>query len=54
MADEFKKEMHGRCGIGGIKCWCCNDYHGKERKVLKRLVRRSMKQKMKKNIDNEI
>ena len=48
MADEYKKMMHHKCGPGGIKCSCCNCYHGKERKILNRLARRILKQKFNK------
>jgi hypothetical protein len=43
--DDFRKEQNAVCGVGGLFCHCCNDYTGKERKVLNRLVRRKMKQK---------
>ena len=44
MADEFKKTMHKRVGVGGLKCDCCNKYNGKKRKVLNRQARRVSKQ----------
>lgn len=47
--DIFRKEMNRRCGVGGLKCSCCNRYHGKERKLLSRMVRRSQKQNGRKN-----
>lgn len=52
MADDFKKEMNSRCGVGGMKCHCCNDYKGKDKKVLNRLARRTIKQKDKKENDD--
>lgn len=45
MADEYKKEMHCRCGVGGLKCNCCNSYKGKDKPLLNRLVRRTLKHK---------
>lgn len=51
MADVVSKKMDGRCGIGGKGCTCCNDYHGKKRKVLHRIVRRTEKQALKKETD---
>ena len=49
MADEYKKEMHSRCCVGGLKCRCCNDYKGKDKKMLNRMARRVIKQKDKKD-----
>ncbi|NOR27534.1 MAG: hypothetical protein GQ540_03280 [Lutibacter sp.] len=50
MTDQVKKQMHKRCGVGGIKCSCCNDYNGKERKKLMRMVRRVNKYKIRKKL----
>lgn len=38
-----KKKMNCRCGVGGMKCHCCNPYVGKDKKKLNRLVRRTLK-----------
>lgn len=48
MTDTVKKAMQRRCGPGGFKCACCNDYHGKSRKVLGRIVRRTEAMKLRK------
>lgn len=42
--DVFRRLMDKRCGKGGVKCHCCNDFHGKSRKKLHRLVRRVLRQ----------
>jgi hypothetical protein len=47
MADLIKRGMNKRCGVGGIKCRCCNDYHGKDKPKLMRMVRRTLKLKLK-------
>jgi len=44
MKDIFKQLMHDNCGVGGIKCYCCNDWKGKARKGLNRIVRAMLKQ----------
>jgi hypothetical protein len=43
--DEFRKQLDKRSGKSGVHCYCCNMYIGKHRKVLNRLVRRTLKQK---------
>jgi len=45
MADIVKMAMHTRCGVGGLKCYCCNSYKGKLKSKLSRMVRRVLKQK---------
>jgi len=55
--DIFLKEMNKRCGVGGLKCKCCNKYHGKERKFISRSVRRIQKLQINKEFkltDNKI
>jgi len=32
-----------RTGKGGVHCYCCNKYRGRKRKILRRLVRRTLK-----------
>ena len=44
--DNFKKEMMKNVQIGGFKCPCCNDFFGKTRKVLNRLARKRLKNKL--------
>lgn len=43
MADEFRREYDRRCGKGGVKCYCCNDWKGKDKAKLRRMVRRMQK-----------
>jgi hypothetical protein len=50
MSDIFRQEMNSRCGIGGLKCYCCNVYHGKERKLISRSVRRVQKDRLNKEL----
>jgi hypothetical protein len=54
MADDFVRGYDCRCGVGGRKCHCCNDFKGKDKKKLTRTVRRTLKDKVKKDIDKEI
>lgn len=54
MADDFRRGLDRRSGIGGVKCHCCNDYKGKDRKCLRRIVRRGLKQKIRRLINNAI
>ena len=44
--DAVKAEMNRRCDVGGIKCHCCNEFHGKDKPGLGRMVRRTNKQKL--------
>jgi hypothetical protein len=48
--DAFKSEMQKKCGVGGIYCYCCNDYKGKRKKTLNRLARRKLQVKDKEDI----
>ena len=45
--DIFKKGMEARCGVRGLKCRCCNDFggSGKQKAILRRIVRRTLKLK---------
>lgn len=43
MADKFRRLLDKLTGPGGVKCYCCNCYHGKQRKILRRLARRRLK-----------
>lgn len=51
--DAFKQKMTNQCGVGGIKCSCCNPFHpsdkDKTKKKLNRLARRTLKQDDKKD-----
>jgi hypothetical protein len=47
--DKFKSKMNQRCEVGGMKCSCCNPYHGKDKKKLNRIARRSLKRDDAKN-----
>jgi len=51
--DVFKRKMYARCGIGGLHCFCCNAYHGKDKPKLNRMARRVMKHEDNKNINKE-
>jgi len=42
--DIFRRALD-QVGRGGVHCYCCNGYHGRERKVLRRIIRRQIKQK---------
>ena len=42
--DIFRRALdHG--GVGGVHCRCCNLFQGRNRKVLRRIIRRRIKQK---------
>jgi len=49
--DEFKIIMHTKVGIGGMKCPCCNDYHGRTKKDLSRIARHILNRTDRRNID---
>ena len=52
--DIYKKMMNKKCGVGGLHCDCCNRFHGKDRKILNRMVRRTLKQKDEIKIDQRL
>ena len=54
MSDEFSKCQDQRCGIGGKKCQCCNVYIGKERRILNKLARISIKRNTENIIKEEL
>lgn len=54
MADIFRRKLDEKTGIGGVHCYCCNDYHGKKKPNLNRKVRHLIKQVDKKEIVTEI
>jgi len=43
MADDFRRKLDNLTGKGGVHCYCCNKYNGKERKILRRWARRVLK-----------
>ena len=47
MSDEFRRTMDKVTGPGGVHCPCCNFYTGKSRKALRRIVRRRLKYRLK-------
>jgi hypothetical protein len=49
MSDKFRKLLDTRTGLGGVKCYCCKIYKGKERKKLNRIVRHQIKREDYKN-----
>jgi len=51
MSDIFRKSMDNACDVGGVKCDCCNKWKGKARKQLNRIVRRRLKNSLKKEIE---
>jgi len=48
--DIVKSKMNERCPVGGIYCPCCNRYKGNDRKKLSRMVRRSLKHELNKEV----
>ena len=50
--DKFKAKMTKLCGVGGLKCFCCNPFRkGKEKAKLRRIARHSMKQDLEQRKD---
>jgi len=43
MSDEFNNQKKKHIGLGGIKCHCCNNFHGKSKKKLNRIARARLK-----------
>lgn len=54
MVDKFRRILDERTGPGGVTCYCCNNYKGKDRKILRRLARRKMKEDTEKEIKMEL
>jgi hypothetical protein len=52
--DIFKETQNESIGIGGRKCSCCNEYHGKDKCKLNRITRRRLKNRDKKMIEKEL
>jgi len=42
--DLFTQQQHNIIGPGGLKCPCCNEYHGKDKSKLNRIKRRKLKE----------
>lgn len=53
VADEFKKRMDSKCGKGGTGCYCCNSWDKGEKPVLRRMIRRIMKQRFRESITKQ-
>ena len=51
--DDFKKEQLKRIGIGGLRCYCCNDFYGKTKSKLNKAARTAMKREVKKIVNEE-
>lgn len=52
--DRFREKQNCRCGIGGIRCPCCNGYKGahKYKRKLNQLARKALKEELKKEVHN--
>lgn len=46
--DTYRAMQQSKVGVGGLKCYCCNDYEGKDKPILNRIARRKLKQQDKK------
>jgi len=53
MADEFRRLLDVKTGVGGVHCDCCNDFKGKQRQQLKRIIRAILKRQLKKETSHE-
>jgi len=42
MKDIYKKTSFKKVAVGGVRCSCCNDFHGQKKK-LRRWTRRKVK-----------
>lgn len=50
--DLFTRQHYNIIGPGGVKCPCCNDFHGKSKPMLNRVKRRKLRQDTTKEINN--
>jgi len=50
--DLFTQQGHNIIGIGGIKCPCCNEYHGKKKSKLNKIKRKKLKNLTKFEVNN--
>jgi hypothetical protein len=48
--DLFTQQQYNIIGVGGLKCYCCNEYHGKNKNKLNRIKRRKLKECMNKEV----
>ena len=46
--DSFKVKQMSYVGIGGMKCYCCNDWFGKNKYKLNKLARQKIKNETRK------
>lgn len=52
--DRLRQYQDDSCGPGGVRCDCCNSYHGKDRKILNRMAKRKLDREIKKDIEKEL
>jgi len=50
--DKFRAKQQSECGVGGIKCSCCNMYHDKDKYLLNKIARTQLKVEDKKEIES--
>ena len=52
--DRFKELQMGHMGKGGIYCPCCNDFRGKNIRRNKRLLTKSVRASLKRELRQEL
>jgi hypothetical protein len=50
--DKFRAKQQSECGVGGIKCSCCNMYHDKDKHLLNKIARTQLKVEDKREIES--
>ena len=50
--DLFKRQQYNIIGPGGVKCPCCNDFHGKSKPKLNRVKRMKLRNETIKEVNN--
>jgi len=50
MPDKFRRYLHYNCGVGGFRCYCCNDFKGKTKRQLNKIARTQLKEEDKRRL----
>lgn len=51
--DDFRAKQWEPIGPGGFRCACCNDFHGKKKKMLNKIARKRVKEEIRQRIEKE-
>lgn len=52
--DDFRKKQQQRCGVGGLHCYCCNEYEGKDKPKLNKLARTSLQRDLRNEVEHAL